>query len=173
VNTIHEITLTALLKVIRYSLEPTHEAVLFILMDKLVPNIKRVSQLCCTHIALLGTNIHLYHEGTINEIVQRFVNEIESSRLKDLERLSFVLSLYNYEHKMEPSIYKLIAKELCRSERAQEIERHPRCLSCCLHFLSLQKIYLNEEISNVLDKNFIHAAYGMCSYEVLIFGYVV
>lgn len=161
VNTIHEITLTALLKVIRYSLEPTHDAVLFILMDKLVPNIKRVSQLCCTHIALLGTNIHLYHEGTINEIVQRFVNEIESSRLKDLERLAFALSLYNYEHKMEPSIYKLIAKELCKSERAQEIEQHPRCLSCCLHFLSLQKIYLNEEISKVLDKNFIHAAYGM------------
>jgi hypothetical protein len=161
VNTIHEITLTALLKVIRYSLEPTHEAVLFILMDKLVPNIKRVSQLCCIHIALLGTNIHLYHERTINEIVQRFVNEIRSLRLKDLERLAFALSLYNYEHKMEPSIYKLIAKEICRSERAQEIEQYPRCLSCCLHYLSLQKIYLNDEISKVLDKNFIHAVYGM------------
>jgi hypothetical protein len=166
VDTIHEITLAALLKVIRYSLEPTHESVLFVLMDKLVPNIKRVSQLCCTHIALLGTNIHLYHEGTMNEIVQRFVNEIQSSRLKDLERLAFALSLYDYEHKTEPSIYKLIAKELCRSERAQEIEQYPRCLSCCLHYLSLQKIYLKEEISKVLDKNFIHSVYGMSSYKL-------
>lgn len=166
VDTIHEITLAALLKVIRYSLEPTHAEILFILMDKLVPNINRVSRLCCTHIALLGTNIHLYHEGTMNEIVKRFVDEIESSRLKDLERLAFALSLYNYEHKMEPSIYKLIAKELCRSERAQEIQQHPKCLSCCLHYLSLQKIYLNEEISKVLDESFIRAVYGKNNHKV-------
>lgn len=173
VDTIHEITLAALLKVIRYSLEPTYADILFLLMDKLVPNINRVSQLCCTHIALLGTNIHLYHEGTMNEIVQRFVNEIESSRLKDLERLAFALSLYNYEHKTEPSIYKLIAKELCRSERAQEIQQHPKCLSCCLHYLSLQKIYLNEEISKVLDKSFIRNVYGMLSYKYLFSLYVM
>lgn len=173
VDTIHEITLAALLKVIRYSLEPTHADVLFVLMDKLVPNINRVSQLCCTHIALLGTNMNQYHEGTMNEIVQRFVNEIESSRLKDLERLAFALSLYNYEHKMEPSIYKLIARELCRSERAQEIEQHPRCLSCCLHYLSLQKIYLSEEISKVLDKSFIRTVYGMSSYKCLFSIYVI
>lgn len=173
VDTIHEITLAALLKVIRYSLEPTHADVLFVLMDKLVPNINRVSQLCCTHIALLGTNIHLYHEGTMNEIVQRFINEIESSRLKDLERLAFALSLYNYEHKMEPSIYKLIAKELCGSERAQEIQQHPRCLPCCLHYLSLQKIYLNEEISKVLDESFIRTVYGMSSYKCLFSVYVM
>lgn len=163
VDTIHEITLAALLKVIRLSLQPTHVDMLFVLMDKLMPHIDRVSQLCCTHIALVGTNIHLYHEGTMNKIVQRFLNEIRSARLKDLERLAFALSLYNYEHKMEPSIYKLIGEELCRSERTQEIQKFPKCLPCCLHYLSLQKVYLTEEISKVLDKSFICDVYGMAS----------
>jgi hypothetical protein len=161
VDTIHEITLAALLKVIRYSLEPTHADMMFVLMDKLVPNIDRVSRLCCTHIALLGTNLHVYHEGTMNKIVQRFVNEIEVSRLKDLERLAFALSLYNYEHKTEPSIYRLIAEELHKSERAQEIQKYPKCLPCCLHYLSLQKIFFSDEISKVLDASFIRDVYGM------------
>lgn len=164
VDTIHEITLAALLKVIRYSLQPTTADVLFFLMDKLVSNIDRLSQLCCTHIALVGTNVQLYHEGTMNKIVQRFVNEIESCRLKDLERLAFALSMYNYKHKMEPSIYNLIAQELCRSERTEEIKQYPKCLSCCLHYLSLQGIFLKEEISKVLDINFIHDIYGMLDY---------
>lgn len=163
VDTIHEITLAALLKVIRYSLQPTHADVLFVLLDKLMPHVDRVSQLCCTQIALVGTNIYLYHEGTMNKIVQRFVNEIRLARLKDLERLAFALSLYNYEHKMEPSIYKLIAEELCRSERTLEIQQYPRCLPCCLHYLSLQKVFITEEISKVLDKSFIHDVYGMVS----------
>jgi hypothetical protein len=167
VDTIHEITLAALLKVIRYSLQPTSADMLFVLMDKLMPNIDRLSQLCCTHIALLGTNVQLYHEGAMNKIVQRFVKEIQSCRLKDLERLAFALSLYNYEHKMEPSIYELIAQELSRSERTEEIKQYPKCLSCCLHYLSLQKIFLKEEISKVLDINFIHDVYGMSDMLIL------
>jgi hypothetical protein len=99
----------------------------------------------------------------MNKIVQRFLNEIRSARLKDLERLAFALSLYNYEHKMEPSIYKLIGEELCRSERTQEIQKVPKCLPCCLHDLSLQKVDLTEEISKVLDKSFICDVYGMAS----------
>lgn len=164
VDTIHEITLAALLKVIRYSLQPTSADMLFVLMDKLMPNIDRLSRLCCTHIALVGTNVQLYHEGIMNKIVQRLVNELESCRLKDLERLAFALSMYNYEHKMEPSIYKLIAQELCRSERTEEIKLYPKCLSCCLHYLSIQEVFLKEETSKVLDINFIHAVYGMSDY---------
>lgn len=163
VDTIHEITLAALMKVIRYSLQPTHADMLFVLIGKLMPHIDRVSQMCCTHIALVGTNIHTYHEGTMNKIVQRFVNEITLARLKDLERLAFALSLYNYEHKMEPSIYKLIGEELCKSERTLEIQQYPKCLPCCLHYLSLQKVFLTEEISRVLDKSFICDVYGMAS----------
>jgi hypothetical protein len=163
VDTIHEITLAALLKVIRYSLQPTHSDMLFVLMDKLIAQIDRLSQLCCTHIALVGTNIHLYHEETMNRIVQRFVNEIRLARLKDLERLAFALSLFNFEHRLEPSIYKLIGEELCRRERTQEIQQYPRCLTCCLHYLSLQKIFLTEEISRVLDKSFIQDVYGIAS----------
>jgi hypothetical protein len=137
---------------------------LFVLMDKLMPNIDRLSQLCCTHIALVGTNVQLYHEGTMNKIVQRIVNEIESCWLKELERLAFALSMYNYEHKLEPSIYNLIAQELCRSERTEEIKLYPKCLPCCLHYLSMQEVFLKEEISKVLDINFIHDVYGMSDY---------
>jgi hypothetical protein len=72
--------------------------------------------------------------------------------------------MYNFEHKKEPSIYKLIAQELCRSERTEEINKYPKCLSCCLHYLSLQGIFLKEEISKVLDINFIHDVYGMLDY---------
>ncbi|XP_069675089.1 FAST kinase domain-containing protein 5, mitochondrial isoform X1 [Periplaneta americana] len=166
VESIHEITLAALLKVIRYSLQPVNADMLFVVLDKLLPQIDRLSLLCCTHIALAGTNTQLYHEGNMNKIVQRYSKEIQSTRLKDLERIAFALSLYNYEDKGKPSIYDLIAEELGKNERNEEIKSYPRCFVCCLHYLSLQKIFLKEHISRVLDKDFIRETYGRNMYKV-------
>ncbi|PSN43523.1 hypothetical protein C0J52_22635 [Blattella germanica] len=160
-DTIHEISLTALLKLIRYSLLPTSYDTLLTLLDKVVPQIDRLSLLSLTHIALVGTNMQLYHEETMNKIVNRISNEIESCRLKDLERIAFALSQYNYEHKEKPSIYDRIAEEICKPQRLSEIERHPKCLPCCLNYLSIKEIYLEDQISKVLSKDFLLTAYGL------------
>ncbi|KAJ9588112.1 hypothetical protein L9F63_018521 [Diploptera punctata] len=166
IDSIHEIALTALLKVIRYSLVPTSGDSLLPFLDKLTNQVDRLSLMACTHVALIGTNIHVFHKDTIDKIVNRFYNEIKSCRLKDLERVSFALSLYNYKHDKVPSIYDLLAEEICNSDRLEEIEKHPKCLPCCLNYLSQNGIYLEQEISKVFTKEFLVNAYGRNKHKI-------
>ena len=157
---ISDIALTALLKVIRYSLAPTNVDPLLALLDKLSSQIDRLSLLSCVHVALTGTTILVLHEEVLNKVVDRVYKEIDSCRLKDLERIAFALSLYNYKHEKTPNIYDLLVEQLSKSERLDEIKAHPKCVSCCLNYLSQNGIYLQQEISKVLDKQFLLTVYG-------------
>lgn len=52
------------------------------LMDMLVEKVDKVDLVCCTHMALLGTNLLIKHEGLLKKISQRIVNEISQARIK-------------------------------------------------------------------------------------------
>lgn len=96
----------------------------------------------------------------MTKISQKFLTNISDARLKDLERLTFALSLYNFNPSTSEPIYPAILKELYKQEREEEIEKHPKCFSCCVHYLGLQAIYPYDLINRILDKEFIKFAYG-------------
>lgn len=52
------------------------------LMDHLVNKVDDVQMICCTHMALLGTNLLIKHEDLLKRISQRVVNEISQARIK-------------------------------------------------------------------------------------------
>lgn len=51
-------------------------------MDLLVDKVDNVQMICCTHMALLGTNLLIKHEELLKRISQRVVNEISRARIK-------------------------------------------------------------------------------------------
>lgn len=52
------------------------------LMDVLVDKVSEVQLVCCTHMALLGTNLLIKHEELLKKISKRIVDEISQARIK-------------------------------------------------------------------------------------------
>lgn len=130
------------------------------LLEATVQQIPRFSLLSCLHIALLGTDIQMCHNKSLNLILERFYRDLKNTRLKDIERLSFVLGLYDFE--TESGIEKDLCVEFLKELkcRVPEITRHPRCFVSCLHYLTLKGFYDIELISSVLDDKFLKMAYN-------------
>ncbi|GLV35764.1 uncharacterized protein CBL_01085 [Carabus blaptoides fortunei] len=159
-TTINEITLCAILKIIRYSPHIPLVDQLSELLTRLVPEVNRLSILCCVHIALAGTNTQVFHPEILNKIANKFVQNVTATRLKDLERLTFVLTLFNFQPQTTPDIFETVLTELRSSRRTDEINMYPRCLTSCVHYLGLQQIYPYDLINKVLDPEFLKNTYG-------------
>lgn len=153
---IHEITLCSFMKILRYSRHLDIIDKMRYLLDQLVNEIDRLSLLSCIHIALLGTNAQLFHLQSINKISNKLINNIQTARLKDIERLTFVTTLYNFTPQAD--FYTKIIEEL--KNRNIEIQKHPRCFNSCLHYLSLLNFYPMDLIEQAMHPDFIKHTYG-------------
>lgn len=109
---------------------------------------------------LAGTNAQFFNREILTKISEKFLTHMSEARLKDLERLTFALTLYNFNPPTSKPIFTEVLKELYKPERQNEFEKYPRCLSSCLHYLGLQQIYPHDLISKVLDNEFLKFAYG-------------
>lgn len=160
INTVHEISLCAILKVLEYSTKPDHHSMLMELQEKLVTQIPRLSLICCVHAATLGNNVLSFHEGLIRTISQRFSNEVKSARLKDIVDLSFTLGLFGYNPQTEPCILRTILEEIQRPDRTPELEIYKKCLPRCLYYLSLIDEVDLKIIDKVMDDKNLENTYG-------------
>lgn len=130
------------------------------LLNTLVPQIHRLSLLSCLHIALLGTEIQMCHPESLTLILEKFNREIDSARLKDFERIAFVMGLHNFQSESG------IEKELCANiliqlkNKVSEIIQYPRCFPACLHYLTLNGFSDDELLSTIFENNFIEHAFG-------------
>lgn len=160
IETVPDITCVNILKVLRYSSRPNVEWAITALLDSAVSQVPRFTLLTCLHLALMGTDIQLCHPKCFTAIIERFNNEIHRTRLKDMERISFVIGLYDFE--TESGIErKLCAKILAELKvRIPEITSYPRCFTSCLHYLSMKGFVDEELISSVLNDDFLKLAYG-------------
>lgn len=133
------------------------------LLEVLEHEIPRLSNFCCLHIALLGTNLQILHEGCLVKVAHKLVKDIENPsklRLKDLERLLLALTMFEVEPNTDPDIYEAIFKEIHRDERLNEIVVYPRSLASTLLFLSMKGLYSHELMSRLLDTEFINETFG-------------
>lgn len=147
-------------QIIRYSPHIPLVDQLSELLTRLVPEVDRLSILCCVHIALAGTNTQLFHPEILNKIAKKFVQDISATRLKDLERLTFALTMFNFSPKTTPDIFDTVLAELRNPVRENEFSMYPRCLPSCVHYLGLQQIYPHDLINKVLDPEFLKNTYG-------------
>lgn len=160
IETVPDITCVNILKILRYSSRPNVEWAITALLDSATSQVPRFTLLTCLHLALMGTDIQLCHPKCLEKIIERFYPEIDRARLKDMERISFVIGLHDFETEsgIERDLFAKILAEL--KMRIPEITAHPRCFTSCLHYLTM-KGYADEElISSALNQDFLKLAYG-------------
>ncbi|XP_016990951.2 FAST kinase domain-containing protein 5, mitochondrial [Drosophila rhopaloa] len=158
-DTVEDIALVALLKVLRYSSKlPQVEALKRLLVD-LEPQVERVSLLTCLHMALLGCELQTCNDALVERILLRFEREVETARLKDMERICLVMALFNL--KSTSGVERRLAERLpdLLRQRMEEILRHPRCFTNCLQFLTMRGVYDLELLGVALEPRFVQHAY--------------
>jgi hypothetical protein len=128
--------------------------------DEILKRIDKYNFLTSMHIALLGVNMQNCHEKLNVKIIEKINAEIENVRLKDLDRLSHVISLYDIETEsgIELEFMKNVLNQL--RLRVDEITKHPRCFTSTVHYLSLKGIYDLELIAAAQKENFLTFAFG-------------
>ncbi|XP_048512180.1 uncharacterized protein LOC105691028 [Athalia rosae] len=168
IDTIHEISLASLMKIIRYSHQlPDDANIIWELLVSTLPRIPTLSIKALVHILALMVRTRLFHEELINIITLRFHKNIEHARLKDLERLVMALTTFNFTPNIQPNIFETVVQELRSVERAQSLTEFPRSLANCLHYLSIANVYPKDLIAMVLDPQKIHTTYGPNAWPVI------
>lgn len=134
------------------------------MLDKLSNEISRFSNICCLHIALLGTGfLQSPHPTSLKRVSEKIVNDISNIneiRLKDIERILLALTTFNFDPKTTPDIFTECFMEIHKKSRLTEEIKYARALVCALHFLSIKNLYSNELMNKVLDKKFIEENFG-------------
>lgn len=165
-NTIESIPLVNCLKALRYSSRLNEQYIIMDLLDAIIPEIPRFSLLACIHIILLGSDIQQCHETSLTIVVKRFISELKSARIKDIERVCFVMGLYDFRTSegIEKKLCEMVCDEL--QERVDEIAKYPKCLSMTLSYLALiGNGYVTKDLLNIcLNPDFLRLAYGKESY---------
>lgn len=153
---VSDASLCAILKILRKSVPGTRWKTLHGLLDSLLPHLPRLNHMCLLQVALLGNNLLVFHEEVINTIACRFSKDVKLLRLKDIERMTFVLMLYNYVPPSCPDIFMKIAEELRQQERISEINLYPKCFVSCVVYLVTMGIFASDLISAALQPSMLN-----------------
>ncbi|XP_034825273.1 FAST kinase domain-containing protein 5, mitochondrial [Maniola hyperantus] len=156
---IHEVSLAALLKIIRYSTKLSDDNKVYDMLDSLQREIPRLSVMCNVHVALVGTSTLTLHENCLNIIADALVTSLSKARLKDLERLLLTYGTFNFTPNTKKFFHKII-EELKNPERSEEIKKHGRVFSSCVSYLGLLQIYPVDLMNKVLSPDFLNHSYG-------------
>ncbi|XP_023307598.2 FAST kinase domain-containing protein 5, mitochondrial [Lucilia cuprina] len=160
-HTVDDITFVSILKILRYSSKLPQADIMMQLLDKIChEKLDSMNLLTCLHVALLGCELQCCHDEIIEKIMHKFYKQLDATRLKDLERISLVIALFNIHtpSKIEEQLCEKILQSL--HGRIEEILRHPKCFTNCLHFLTLRGYYDKEMLSTTLERKFLRHAVG-------------
>lgn len=89
------------------------------------------------------------------------MEEVEVIRIKDIERMLLVCSMFDYNPKVKQGdLIEMFVTQLYNPKRAAEKAKYPKCMPSALLFLSMKDIYLDDLSSHLLNTDFINAVYG-------------
>lgn len=131
--------------------------------EKFIPELPRLSITACTHLALTGTNSLSPQKELIQLVLERVQENVSEARLKELERISLAMTMFNADCDV---LGKIIAEELQTPERADEIRKYGRCLPAILHYLSFRNVFIPDLMSMCLSKAFRDTYYGKLHNEI-------
>lgn len=134
------------------------------MLKNISKEIPRLSHLCCLHIALLGTGfLQYYHPETLKKVCDKLVPHIsnpEKVRLKDIERILLALTMFDFDPKTNPDIFKECYVEIHKQSRIVEEVKFSRALVSTLYYLSIKNLYSYDLMNRVLDQDYIENIYG-------------
>ncbi|KAG7167652.1 FAST kinase domain-containing protein 5, mitochondrial-like isoform X2 [Homarus americanus] len=153
---VSDATLCAILKLLRKSIPVMQWKLMYGLLDSLLPQLDRLNNMCLLQVALLGNDLLVFHPKVIDTIAVKFASDIKVLRLKDIERITFALMLYNYVPPSRPDIFMLIAEALRCPERLLEINHYPKCFVSCVVYLMTMGILPQDLISAALQPSMLN-----------------
>lgn len=169
---IHEISLAALVKIIRYSMKYPQDDTIYRLLDVLQHEVPRLSVMCNVHVALLGTSTLMLHKDCLTKIADTVMKCMSKARLKDLERLVLTYGTFNFAPPTPKCFFQKVMDELRNPERNDEIQKYGRSFNCCIGYLGLMGFYPVDLINKGLCPKYLETSYGKQSFtygrEVLI-----
>lgn len=166
-ESIHEISLAAILKIVRLSQNPKTKDNMIRALEKVALEIPRLSQLCATHVALMGTSLQIFHPPVLKAVAQKSIDSISDPklvRLKDIERILLAMTMFDFDPETQPNFYETIYEELHRDERIPERITYPKSLPSCLNYLSIRNIYSIELMNQLLKPEFTFDTYGKVNF---------
>lgn len=113
------------------------------------------------HIALLGTTQHVHNNSVLESIFRRFTSNVDSLRLKDMERISLVLSQSDFKSS------KRIEQKMCQTffPKLQNIWditniSHREMLIKCVCYMLMVDAYDMNVLKLVLDPKLLFNTFG-------------
>ncbi|XP_076054954.1 FAST kinase domain-containing protein 5, mitochondrial [Oratosquilla oratoria] len=155
-DVVTDASLCSILKLLRKSVPVSRSKAMLEFMNALDSHIERLNTMCLLQVALLGNDLLVFHSGIINNIALKFADCMEDLRLKDIERLTFVLMLYNFIPPSCPDIFNKIAEELRKPERVFEINHYPKCFVSCVVYLVIMGLLPVDLISAALQPSMLN-----------------
>uniref|UniRef100_A0A2P2I2P3 FAST kinase domain-containing protein 5 n=1 Tax=Hirondellea gigas TaxID=1518452 RepID=A0A2P2I2P3_9CRUS len=165
ISGVSSIMLGSIFKVLRKSAQAKRVDKLYKLLEKTLPILPQLSLLAQLQVALLGNDTMVFHPQVINQIALNFAENASSLRLKDIERMSFVLLLYNFTPPARPDIYEVFSEELRKPERRPEINQYPKAFLSCVTYLASMGILPHDLISSALQPSFVKSLGKASNYE--------
>ena len=160
-GTMDNVTLAAVMKLIRYSdcchcLGPLHD--LFISLRTKIP---RLPLLCLTHIVHTLGGQRFYEKVLLDSILVKMRNEIKSARIKDIERLIYTLCTVSPPTEYHDACNELVNEiiDTYKTYRSEEINSYRKSLPRIIMFLSFKNIYPRELIEYALDPTNVKSVY--------------
>lgn len=158
-----DIGVTAVVKAVRRFSTAVHLHDLKRLQQQLVPYAKTASQMSLTHIIQLGAKQRVFNRQLIEVVLQRFLNNFNTLRIKDVERALLTLSVFNDNKKnaIEMEFLKTSHRYLQQSLNSNFVESIFRCIS---HLIVLRAIDM-QLINWALDPKTHSYAFGESIYH--------
>ncbi|XP_058788707.1 uncharacterized protein LOC131662795 isoform X2 [Phymastichus coffea] len=155
IENVSDITLSSILKILRYSANLSDMRGIDTLIKVLEDQIENKSLLTLTHVALVQATLLIDNSNLLQKIQEKFENEVENARLKDIERFIFSLYIFNCDPE-KTSFYKIATEELLSSRRRGEISKFIKPYVYTIMYM-LKVNYFPEDIVNkIMAPDFIN-----------------
>lgn len=141
---------------LRYS-STAHQAHLIIkLLEKLLWHAEHSDFLLISQIAFVGMGLKIYNPKLLESIVSRMSEHVDKIRFKDLERICFVISMFDFKSNNAMNLLRKICQHLLTVDKLWYLDNIIRCIDYMLRC----GIYDKRLISWALDPNIISKAYS-------------
>lgn len=111
-----------------------------------------------TQVSYLAAKVLIFEEELMTQILKRFNEKLHEATLKDIERMTYSMAMFNYES--SHPLYRNIVDELWNPNRQQEIENHRKSFVAILKYLALANIYQINLLEKVMESEFMNKAYS-------------
>ncbi|XP_012530877.1 uncharacterized protein LOC105833583 [Monomorium pharaonis] len=154
IDTVDTVSIGGIIKLIRYSMQLTEVRSFIDLLKVLTPYVSRYTLMSLAHISQACGRIAVYDKKFMDKIIKRLNEELQTARLKDIERFLFTFSILN----IDSSIYQNIVEELRGSwdtTRASEIKKFPSVPARILGYMAVQNVYPKDLIKRVMTPEYV------------------